>query len=121
MTHGGDGWAGLEQHMTVEITTIGRRSGRPSRIETWRYLAAGRFWLSGSPGRRDWYANLVAHPDFTVHLPGLDLQARARPVTDPDERTQIFAEFVPGLSWAGSVQSWIEGSPLVEIEPRDRT
>ncbi len=106
----------LDRQRTVEITTIGRRSGRPRRIETWRYRAAGRYWLTGSPGSRDWYANLLAHPRFTVHLHGLDLQVRGRVVTDPDERARVFGEIVPGLDWAGSLESWIAGSPLVEVE-----
>ncbi|GAA2692195.1 hypothetical protein Apa02nite_034480 [Actinoplanes palleronii] len=106
----------LDQQQTVDITTIGRRSGQPRRIETWRYLAGGRYWLTGSPGSRDWYANLLAHPAFTLHLTGRDVAARARPVTDPEERARVFGEIVPGLSWAGSLESWLEGSPLVEIE-----
>ena len=106
----------LRRQRTVEITTIGRRSGRPRRIETWRYRAAGRFWLTGSPGSRDWYANLLAHPEFTLHLNGLDIRARGRPVTDPEERARVFGEIVPALGWAGSLESWIAGSPLVEIE-----
>jgi len=106
----------LDEQMTVEITTVGRRTGRPQRIETWRYRAAGRYWLTGSPGARDWYANLVVHPGFTLHLKDRDLQVRGRPVTDPDERARIFGEVVPGLDWAGSLEAWIDGSPLVEIE-----
>lgn len=106
----------LDRQRTVEITTIGRRSGRPRRIETWRYRAADRYWLTGSPGSRDWYANVLAHPGFTLHLDGLDLQVRGRPVTDADERARVFGEIVPGLGWAGSLESWIAGSPLVEIE-----
>lgn|SRR5690349_1212933 len=105
----------LEHQITVEITTIGRRTGRAQRIETWRYRAGGRFWLTGSPGRRDWYANLVAHPAFTLHLKDQDLRVRGRPVTDPEERAAVFGEIVPGLGGAGSLESWIEGSPLVEI------
>ncbi|WP_430784239.1 nitroreductase/quinone reductase family protein [Actinoplanes sp. G11-F43] len=103
---------------TVEITTFGRRSGRPRRIETWRYRADGRYWLSGSPGRRDWYANLVAHPDFVLHVDGKDFPVRARPVTDPDERAHILGTIVPALDWAGSLESWLDGSPLVEIGHR---
>ena len=106
----------LERQQTVEITTIGRRSGRPRRIETWRYRAAGRFWLTGSPGARDWYANLLVHPEFTLHLHGLDLQAHARAVTDPDERARVFGEIVPGLDRPEGLASWLAGSPLVEIE-----
>ncbi|MFC4065856.1 nitroreductase/quinone reductase family protein [Actinoplanes subglobosus] len=106
----------LERQRTVEITTIGRRSGQPRRIETWRYLAAGRFWLTGSPGSRDWYANVVAHPGFTLHLHDRDVRVRGRPVTDAGERTEILGEIVPELDWAGSLESWLAGSPLVEIE-----
>lgn len=106
----------LERQMTVEITTVGRRSGQPRRMETWRYRANGRYWLTGSPGRRDWYANLVAHPEFTLHLEGRDLLVRGRAVTDPQERARVFGEIVPDLDWADSLESWIEGSPLVEIE-----
>lgn len=106
----------LERQRIVEITTTGRRSGRPRRIETWRYRAAGRYWLTGSPGSRDWYANVLANPEFTLHLNDRDLPARGRPVTDPDERARVFGEIVPALDWAGSLASWIAGSPLVEIE-----
>lgn len=106
----------LQHHQTVEITTTGRRSGRPRRIETWRYRAAGRYWLTGSPGSRDWYANLLADPGFTLHVGGLDLPVRARPVTDPAERARVFGEIVPALSWAESLESWIAASPLAEIQ-----
>jgi deazaflavin-dependent oxidoreductase (nitroreductase family) len=101
---------------TVEITTTGRRSGRPSRIETWVYRAAGRYWLTGSPGARDWYANLLARPEFTLHLRDRDVPARGRPVTDPQERARVFGEIVPTLDWAESLESWLAGSPLVEIQ-----
>jgi deazaflavin-dependent oxidoreductase (nitroreductase family) len=106
----------LDGQTTVDITTIGRRTGRPRRIETWRYRADGRYWLTGSPGSRDWYANLVAHPEFTLHLKDLDLRVRGRVVTDPQERARILGEIVPALDWAGSLESWLEGSPLVEID-----
>jgi deazaflavin-dependent oxidoreductase (nitroreductase family) len=115
MTEADEARQALDRQQTVEITTVGRRSGQPRRTETWRYRAGGRFWLSGSPGTRDWYANLVAHPGFTLHLQDRDLTVRARVVTDPEERAAVFAEFVPGLSWAGSLESWLAGSPLVEI------
>src|SRR5688572_14333977 len=80
----------LQRQQTVHITTIGRRSGQPRRIETWRYRAAGRYWLTGSPGSRDWYANVLAHPEFTLHVGGMDLQVRGRAVTEPDERARVF-------------------------------
>lgn len=107
----------LERQQTIEITTVGRRSGRPSRIETWRYRAGGRFWLTGSPGARDWYANLLARPEFTLHLKDQDLPARGRVVSDERERERVLTEIKAGLDWGGSLESWLAGSPLVEIEP----
>ncbi len=50
---------------TVDITTIGARTGRERRIEIFLYRAFGTCYLSGTPARRDWYANLVANPRFT--------------------------------------------------------
>lgn len=109
----------LERDRTIDITTIGRRSGQPRRIETWSYYVEGRIYLSGSPGRRDWYANLLANPDFTLHLKRSvkgDLPARARPVTDPDVRRAVVTRIFEVLGRYGDVEAWVARSPLVEVE-----
>ena len=61
----------LSRGHRIDITTVGRRSGKPRRIELVFHNFGGRLYLSGRPGRRDWYANLVAHPAFT-HGPPAD-------------------------------------------------
>ncbi|MFD5199673.1 nitroreductase/quinone reductase family protein [Streptomyces sp. NPDC058375] len=87
----------------IDITTTGRRTGRPRRIEIFFYRAACRTYLcSGTSGRpTSWYANLLAHPDFTFHLKhGIraDLPARAVPVTDREERHRVLTEIVADLN-----------------------
>jgi len=70
----------LANDRTLDITTTGRNSGLPRRIETWFYRVDDQIYLTGSPGRRDWYANLLANPEFTFHLKqsvAADLPARA--------------------------------------------
>jgi hypothetical protein len=47
---------------------IGRLSGQPRRIEIWYFMIAGRVYLTGTPGRRDWYANLLANPRLIFHI-----------------------------------------------------
>ena len=115
----------LANDRTVDITTTGRRSGQPRRIEIWRYRHDGRTFLSGSPGRRDWYANLVAHPEFTFHLKGsaqADLPAVARPVTDEAERREVVLGILEELGrGTSSAEEWVDGSPLVEVEFRDQS
>jgi deazaflavin-dependent oxidoreductase (nitroreductase family) len=108
----------------IDITTTGRTTGEPRRIEIWFHRIDGRYYITGTPGRpRSWYANLVAHPQFVFHLKKTttaDLAATARPVTDPAERAALFAEILPPLSAltdsSGSDPTeWIASSPLVEV------
>src|SRR6478752_9671942 len=90
----------LDKDLTIDITTIGRRSGRPSRKEIWFHNLDGRIYITGTPGKRDWYANLVAHPEFTFHLKQsaqADLQARATPVTDAAQRQAIMSRILANI------------------------
>lgn len=87
----------------IDITTRGRRTGRPRRLEIFFYRAAGRTYLcSGAGGAAtDWHANLLADPEFTVHLKNgvrADLAARATPITDPGERRTVLEEIVADLN-----------------------
>jgi len=108
----------LTKDRTIDITTIGRGSGLPRRIETWFYRVDDRVYLTGSPGRRDWYANLLATPDFTFHLKqrvAADLPAQAAPITDPDSRRAIFTRILSDLGGTRDLEAWMAGSPLMAI------
>jgi len=58
----------LETDFTLDITTTGRLSGAACRIEIWMMHVDGRFFITGTPGPRDWMANLKADPRLVVHL-----------------------------------------------------
>ncbi len=110
----------LARDQTIDITTTGRRSGQPRRIEIWFRRVGGRFYLTGTPGPRDWYANLLAVPRFVFHLKQgatADLAATARAITDPAERRAILSD--PSMLWygkqVGGVEPLLAGSPLVEV------
>lgn len=109
----------LENDRTVDITTAGRTSGQPRRIEIWQYRYDGRTFLSGSPGTRDWYANLLADPEFTFHLKGsatADLPATARPITDDAERREVIAGILDDLGRGSeNLDDWVANSPLTEV------
>jgi deazaflavin-dependent oxidoreductase (nitroreductase family) len=106
--------AALVRDRTIDITTTGAKTGRPQRIEIWAWVLDGVVYLTGTPGRRDWYANLHANPAFTFHLKRgvqADLPARARPIEDPSERRAVFEKLRPE-----QVDAWTAGAPLVEVE-----
>ena len=109
----------LAHDRTVDITTIGRRSGQPRRIEIWFHNLDGRIYISGRPGLRGWYANVVAHPDFEFHLKEsaqADIPARAHPITDPAERRRVLSGVLAGIGRDGALEDWVEHSPLIDVE-----
>jgi F420H(2)-dependent quinone reductase len=108
----------LANDRTIDITTIGRNSGIPRRIETWFYGVDDQIYLTGSPGRRDWYANLLANPGFTFHLKQsvvADLPAHATPITDREQKRAIFTRILSDLGGSENLEAWLEGSPLMSV------
>ena len=58
----------LEVDRYVDITTTGRKTGEARRIEIWHHLVDGAVYLTSMPGKRGWYANMLANPDMTFHV-----------------------------------------------------
>jgi deazaflavin-dependent oxidoreductase (nitroreductase family) len=109
----------LECDRTIDITTKGRKTGQPRRKEIWFHNIDGHLYLTGTPGHRDWYANLLAHPEFTFHLKQsvrADLPARATPILDKARRRAIIARIHQKLGGYRDLEAWVEGSPLVAVE-----
>jgi deazaflavin-dependent oxidoreductase (nitroreductase family) len=111
---------------TIEITTVGARSGIPRRIEIWFHRVDGRWYLTGMPFPRSWYANVRANPRFIVHLKRgvtADLPATAVPVDEATRRRVIAAvldlqerpEYAARVSQRQNFDDWFARSPLVEI------
>lgn len=110
----------LARDLTVDITTVGRRSGQPRRVEIWFLNVEGTIYITGTPGPRDWYANLSAEPGLVFHLKEsttADLPARAAVVEDRAERRRVMESDV--ASWyrgQSPIQDLIDRSPMVRVE-----
>jgi deazaflavin-dependent oxidoreductase (nitroreductase family) len=110
----------LEQGGVIDITTTGRRTGRPRRLEIVYHVIGGRIYISGRADphrRRSWLANLEAHPGFTFHLKrgvAADLPATARIVTDETERRAIL-EHVARAWGRTDIEAMVLDSPLIEV------
>ena len=87
-------------------------------------------YLSGipAPKTRDWLANLVANPEFTLHLKHrvvADLPATATIILEPAERRRVLAVFVEEFNrrrreaddgWPEAVlDEWVAQSPLAKV------
>jgi deazaflavin-dependent oxidoreductase (nitroreductase family) len=107
----------LSRGHLIDITTTGKRSGLPRRVELVFHNIDGRIYISGLPGRRSWYANLVANPRFIFHLKRVvqaDLPATARPIIEPAERRAIMEQVA--RNWNRTdIDRMMAFSPLVEV------
>ena len=103
----------------IDMTTIGRKTARPHKIEIAFHNFDGVLYITGSPGKRDWYANLIANPQFTFHLKQstqADLPARAIPITDEAERRWILTRVVQRWNRHDHLEAFVQSSPLVQVQ-----
>jgi deazaflavin-dependent oxidoreductase (nitroreductase family) len=109
----------LTRDRTIDIMTRGRKTGQLRRTEIWFHHMDGQVYITGTPGRRDWYANLVAHPEFTFHLrqsTTADLPTRATLILDTASPRAIIAGIHHTLGGARDLDAWVNGSPLMAVE-----
>ena len=110
--------AALRQGGIIDITTTGRSSGQPRRIEIVFFHVDGRVYITGTPGTRTWIANLKADPSMPFHLKrGLsaDLSASARIVTDEAERRAVATAACTAWNRPGQIEDFVAGSPVIEV------
>jgi hypothetical protein len=107
----------LERGHRIDITTTGRKTGAPRRIELVFHNIGGRIYISGRPGwPRSWIANLRAEPRMTFHLKGpvvADLPALGRVITDRAERDRVIGPIAAGWGYDPAVM--VASSPLIEV------
>lgn len=112
-------------HDCIDVTTVGRVSGRLHVIEIWfGVIGAELFLISGNGPGADWYRNLLARPTAVVRFPdGQEWTAAVRPVVDPDERRAVgdlmgakYAyEGDPSIGLTG--EAWCYDVPVLALAP----
>ncbi len=114
----------LERGGVVDISTKGRRSGLQRRIEIVFHNVDGELYITGRPGSRDWFANVLADPNFTLHLKrGLsaDLAATAQPVSDGETREPLLLRImtegfrIDRADAEARLAQWVEAAPLIRF------
>jgi deazaflavin-dependent oxidoreductase (nitroreductase family) len=109
----------LSRGHLIDLTTYGRRTGQPRRIELVFHAIDGRVILSGMPRPqpRAWLLNIRANPQVVLHLKSIvtaDLPATAREITDIAERRRLLEQVAHNWNRT-DVDRMMEQSPLVEL------
>jgi deazaflavin-dependent oxidoreductase (nitroreductase family) len=117
----------LDRGGVADITTIGRKTGLPRRIEIYYHQFGSQYYLTGRPGfKRDWVANIMANPEFTLHLKRgvvADVPVRGEPEPDREERARILLRALVE-SWGSdpersraALDRWVETAPFIRFWP----
>jgi deazaflavin-dependent oxidoreductase (nitroreductase family) len=102
------------------LTTTGRVSGNPHRIEIWFVLADETvFLMAGDRDRSDWVRNLMNTPDVELELGARKRTTRARVVEDtsPDDemaRRLMLEKY--GAHDDGDLATWGRTALVVAID-----
>ena len=106
----------LARTRTVDLTTIGRRSGSPRTIEIWWFHVDGRFVITGTPGRRDWLANVRANPNVVITAPFGSFEGTVTEIDDLDFRHRVFSD--PQIGWyrtQSELDRLVATAPMIEV------
>jgi deazaflavin-dependent oxidoreductase (nitroreductase family) len=101
------------------LTTAGRHTGNPHRIEIWFALADDvAYLLSGSGDRSDWVRNLMISPQVVLEIGGERRTTRARVVSDPAEdslaRRVVLEKYRP--RYRGDLDDWGRTSLPIAVD-----
>ena len=114
----------LHHSQVIDLTTTGRRTGQPRKIEIFLHDVDGLLFISGVPRAdrtRDWVHNITADPRVVVHLKQAiraDISATARVVADPAERRPLME--AAARRWGRTdVDEMVQHSPLIVLAVSD--
>lgn len=116
-------WSQFEAEPYCYLTTRGRVTGRPHRIEIWFALAGDTIYLlSGGGGRSDWVKNLRRTPEVTVELGGRAFSGHARVVEDAEEeeRARALVHGKYAESSGGDLSRWRRSALPVAVDLRQQ-
>jgi deazaflavin-dependent oxidoreductase (nitroreductase family) len=113
------GWSQWAEEQYCYLTTRGRVSGRPHRIEIWFAIdEATLYMLSGGGERSDWVKNLRQEPAVTVEIGDGRFDGCARVVTDQSEdgraRALVHDKYARG--YAGDLSKWRRSALPVAVD-----
>ncbi len=121
-TGGRAGWT-VASMPALELTTVGRRSGRPRTVMLTSPVQVGDALVvvasrGGDDNAPAWFLNLRDNPDVRVSLRGGPAEPRRARIASADERATLWPQVVERYSGYGDYQTRTEREiPLVFLEP----
>jgi len=106
----------------IYLTTTGRKTGKPHRVELWFAVADDHIYLSHEGRETDWMRNIKKNPEVTFEIGGTKFTGNAR-YLQPDESEAVKAKLALYLKYYGKaeesiIDDWFSLSTLILMERR---
>ena len=97
--------AKVRDQRNVQLTTIGRRSGKPHAVPVWFVVDGDRIYLSTLDPSRDWVRNAKKNPEVRFDFGGTVLAGQLRTVSDPvlDDKIRQALRDKYWIAWVGGL------------------
>jgi deazaflavin-dependent oxidoreductase (nitroreductase family) len=111
--------AELDSRSVIDLTTVGRVSGRPHTIEIWFSRRESTIYmLSGGGDRSDWVRNLIRTPTVEVRAGGRVFAGLGRIVFDQQEqrmaRDAVHDKYA--VRYGGDLTGWREAALPIAVD-----
>jgi deazaflavin-dependent oxidoreductase (nitroreductase family) len=117
----------LDRGGIADITTTGRKTGLPRKVEIYFHQFDGEYYLTGRPGfKRDWEENIKAQPEFTLNLKRgvtADVPVIGEVEVDPEKRGAIIFRALTE-SWGSEpdrakahLDHYVNTAPFIRFKP----
>jgi deazaflavin-dependent oxidoreductase (nitroreductase family) len=84
----------LSRYREINISVIGRKSGRTISIPVWFVYEDDQLYLLPVQGSdTQWYKNVLENPKIRVNAHGTEAELQAIPITDPKEVSAVVEKF----------------------------
>jgi deazaflavin-dependent oxidoreductase (nitroreductase family) len=84
----------LSRYREIEISVIGRNSGRTISIPVWFVLEDEKLYLLPVQGSdTQWYKNVLKNPSIRIHVRGAEAKLQAFPITDATGVASVVKKF----------------------------
>jgi deazaflavin-dependent oxidoreductase (nitroreductase family) len=84
----------LSRSREINISVIGRKSGRTISNPVWFVLHDDKLYLLPVQGSdTQWYKNVLKHPSIHIKAGGAEAEFKAIPITDPKQVLSVVEKF----------------------------
>lgn len=112
----------LKESQELDLTTIGRKTGKARTVELWFVYEDGVVWFMTGKGRNGpathWARNLEANPEATLKIGRAVFRVRATKVTDTEARIPLLMEAYRAKYGDATVRQFYGGTPRIPIALR---